>query len=123
VRVGDLSASRIPHPFLSSCTQCHVEQGSPALGPAAPVENSFTGLPAPFEGSRAWPGAPPVIPHSTLMRTDCLGCHGPSGPPGMQTTHPERHACVQCHAPSALFDQYATIDLPAMLPSPRLVPQ
>jgi nitrate reductase (cytochrome), electron transfer subunit len=55
---------------------------------------------------RAFDGAPPTIPHSTLMRTDCLSCHGPQGLYGLRTPHPERQSCLQCHAPGAHLDQY-----------------
>jgi cytochrome c-type protein NapB len=107
LRVGDRSGGRIPHPYLASCTQCHVEDWSRDLAARDVADNSFQGMPAPLEGPRAWIGAPPIIPHSTLMRTDCLSCHGPGGPAGLQTTHPERQSCFQCHAPSAVLDQYA----------------
>lgn len=101
VLADGLIATRMPHEHLPGCTQCHVPA---APGSAAAPEaqgNRFFGVQAPFEGQRAWEGAPPTIPHTTLMRTDCLSCHGPSGRPGMRTSHPERLACLQCHAPSA----------------------
>jgi cytochrome c-type protein NapB len=120
VRISDRTATRIPHPYMSSCTQCHVEADSSAFGPGIPPENMFAGLPAPFEGPRAWTGAPPLIPHSTLMRVDCLSCHGPTGPRGLRTTHPERQSCLQCHAPSARLDQYAAAEVPGRLPPPAI---
>lgn len=111
VVVKDKVASKISHPPYSNCTQCHVPASgtgiptieSPLLRPVA--GNEFVGLDAPLKGSRAWPQAPPTIPHSTQMRSDCLSCHGPQGLFGLRTPHPERQACVQCHAPGAELDQ------------------
>jgi cytochrome c-type protein NapB len=110
--VKDRIASKISHPHYANCTQCHV----PAGGMAVPISdtallaplaaNQFVGSPAPLKGSRAWPQAPPSIPHSTLMRGDCLSCHGPRGLFGLRTSHPERQSCVQCHAPDAGLDQH-----------------
>lgn len=110
--VKDKIASKISHAAYTSCTQCHV----PAVGSRIPTgetalreplaENQFVGLNAPLKGSRAWPQAPPTIPHSTLMRSDCNSCHGPQGLFGLRTPHPNRQACVQCHAPGAELDQH-----------------
>ncbi len=109
--VKDKIASKISHAAYTSCTQCHV----PAVGPRIPTgetalrepltENQFAGLNAPLKGGRAWPQAPPTVPHSTLMRSDCNSCHGPQGLFGLRTPHPNRQACVQCHAPGAELDQ------------------
>lgn len=110
--IKDRVASKISHPAYTSCTQCHV----PAVGPRIPVQetallepittNQFVGLNAPLKGTRAWPKAPPTVPHSTLMRSDCNSCHGPQGLFGLRTPHPDRQACVQCHAPGAEMDQH-----------------
>ncbi|MHC4990713.1 MAG: diheme cytochrome c precursor, partial [Planctomycetota bacterium] len=99
------AAPKVPHDFLASCTQCHVEDESEYLfgDPLAP--NSFAGIPAPRGGSRAYVGAPPLVPHSTLMRSNCLSCHGPFGLEALQTSHPERSSCLQCHAESAHLNQ------------------
>jgi cytochrome c-type protein NapB len=109
--IKDKVASKMSHAPYASCTQCHV----PATGPRIPAveaellaalaENEFVGLAASQKGARAWAQAPPTIPHSTLMRTDCMSCHGPQGLFGLRTPHPERQACVQCHAPGAELDQ------------------
>lgn len=109
--VKDKIASKISHATYTSCTQCHV----PTVGPRIPTgetvlreplaENQFVGLNAPLKGSRAWPQAPPTVPHSTLMRSDCNSCHGPQGLFGLRTPHPNRQACVQCHTPGAELDQ------------------
>ncbi len=101
LRIGDSVAHKMPHEAYASCTQCHVEQRD-----RDPIAiNSFDGVPAPFAGDRAWPGAPPTVPHTLAMRSDCLSCHGPAGRPGMRTSHPERTSCLQCHAPSARLNQ------------------
>lgn len=110
--IKDKVASRMSHEPLASCTQCHV----PSVGTRLPTretallapiaENVFAGLDAPLRGARAWPQAPPTIPHGTRMRSDCLSCHGPQGLFGLRTPHPERVSCQQCHAPGADLDQH-----------------
>ncbi|MCO8121909.1 nitrate reductase cytochrome c-type subunit [Stieleria sp. TO1_6] len=107
VQFAGLRASVMSHQYLANCVQCH------APPPPAPfatldwsVQTDFVGLPAPQAGERAFPGAPPTIPHSQWMRENCQACHGgPNGWAGMQTTHPWRTNCTQCHAPSAALDQ------------------
>lgn len=110
--IKDKVASKMSHPPYASCTQCHVPAGGLTL-PVASIalaeplaENHFAALPSPLRGTRAWPGAPPTIPHSTYMREDCLSCHGPQGLIGLRTSHPERQSCTQCHAPNAEQDQH-----------------
>ena len=120
--VKDKTASKISHTSYASCTQCHVASGGTGLpvaertltGPF--VENEFIGVAAPFKGTRAWPQAPPTVPHGTLMRSDCLSCHGPSGLFGLRTPHPDRQSCLQCHAPNAELDQhkFAAFDEPGI---------
>jgi nitrate reductase (cytochrome), electron transfer subunit len=110
--VQDRVASRMSHAHLMDCTQCHV----PAEAPLRPLtqtalldpltDNTFAGLTRSGAGARAWPQAPPTIPHSTFMRGDCLSCHGPLGAFALRTTHPERQSCTQCHVPDASLDQY-----------------
>jgi len=77
------------------CRQCHVFAASDELF----VESEFVGLPQDLRpGSRATPGAPPTIPHRTLMRENCLACHdGPGAREAIRTSHPERWRCRQCH--------------------------
>jgi nitrate reductase (cytochrome), electron transfer subunit len=111
-----LRASKMSHQFLENCTQCHVEQNAKHLPSAEFKESTFVGLPAPFEGHRAYPGAPPTIPHSTWMRVDCLSCHGVNSIYGIRTTHPWRDSCLQCHAPSAELDQVKLPSNPQFLP-------
>ncbi len=107
----DRTASKVSHAHFSNCTQCHVPAGGPQIpvGDTALREplsgNNFTGFAAFRPGKRAWPGAPPTIPHATLMRSDCLRCHGPGGLSGRRTPHVERLLCTRCHAPDARLDQ------------------
>lgn len=103
---------QISHPEYTNCTQCHVEARATehlavrSHDDASPfVASSFRGLAEPTAGSRAYPGAPPVIPHTTRMRSDCLACHGPQGWEGLESTHPWRTNCLQCHGVSAELDQ------------------
>jgi cytochrome c-type protein NapB len=101
--VGVAPAS--PHPVetmagaMQRCRQCHVPVATGALL----VASRFTGLAqGPWPGSRAMPGAPPTIPHTLLLRGECLSCHaGPGARAEVRTTHPERVRCRQCHVPEA----------------------
>lgn len=109
--IKDRVASKMSHALHASCTQCHV----PSVGPGIPVEasalgepitdNEFVGLTAPSKGQRAWAQAPPTVPHSTWMRSDCMSCHGPQGLFGLRTPHPDRQSCLQCHVPNAELEQ------------------
>lgn len=125
LQVKDRFASKMSHPtYGGSCTQCHVStRGSftaadAALFSAPLTENSFQGREAPPNVPRAWPGAPPVIPHRTLMRSDCMSCHGPNGLFALRTPHPERQNCTQCHVPAAANDQRQFVSSPP-LDAPR----
>ena len=106
-RIAGKTATRMSHERHDNCLQCHVVLRDPRPGaPAvAPPENTFVGAPSPSRGERAYSGAPPTIPHSTLMREQCVSCHGVAGLSGMRSTHPYRQSCTQCHAPSAVLDQ------------------
>lgn len=105
--VGDRIATKVSHPHFTNCTQCHVEQNRSQTPWATDIlaENSFEGVSRAGPGARAWPGAPPTIPHTTWMRQDCTSCHGLIARPGIRTTHPWLTNCTQCHAPSAQLDQ------------------
>jgi len=118
LRLGNLKASVMSHEFLANCTQCHAPPTpTPFQDVDASVDSSFVGLPAPEAGARAYPGAPPTIPHSRWMRSNCLACHGgPNGWAGMESTHPWRTNCTQCHAPSAKLDQAFSTESATMLP-------
>jgi len=120
-RSDSLRIPRMSHQFLANCTQCHVESNPTHMPAELFRENTFVGLAAPQEGPRAFTGAPPIIPHSTWMRTDCMSCHGYAGLQGIRTTHPWRQNCQQCHAPSATMNQNLIADEPAFLPPPTVV--
>lgn len=100
-------ATVMPHPYVTACTQCHVVMERPMPGGEIPGAlsdgNTFVGRPSPGRGERAWPGAPPTIPHTTHMRERCDGCHAPLAT-GLRASHPWRASCPQCHAPSAALD-------------------
>ncbi len=104
--LGNRYARPISHAYLVNCEQCHVESKHLYLEfTRRPVNNSFKGLHPPVGGVRASMVAPPVMPHATMMRVNCLSCHGLNGYRGLRTTHPERLNCVQCHGVAAGFDQ------------------
>jgi cytochrome c-type protein NapB len=105
-RIGALVAPVMSHARRDNCLQCHVVARDPRpveVTPPAP-ETEFIGMRS-RRGERAWPGAPPTIPHATTMRDRCDSCHGPYGALGMRPNHPWRASCSQCHAPSAALDQ------------------
>lgn len=120
LKVAERTARLMPHPYLTNCLQCHVQQKSTQFQPTVLAENTFQGKGAPVGGPRAWPGAPPQIPHTTYMRDKCVACHGPLGLDGMRTSHPWRRNCVQCHTPSAEIDQKFFSDTPSFLPPPQV---
>jgi cytochrome c-type protein NapB len=117
---ASLRIPRMSHTFLANCTQCHVESLPQHLPAEIFRENLFAGLPAPTAGPRAFPGAPPQIPHTTWMRSDCMSCHGYEGRHGLRTTHPWRSNCLQCHAPSAKMEQTLMGAEPQFLPGPEI---
>lgn len=80
---------------FSRCNQCHVH----ALESDEFVVNSFAGLAQDLRrGERLYDGAPPVMPHGTLMRENCSACHdGPAAREELRCSHPERARCEQCH--------------------------
>lgn len=119
LRIGERTAPAMSHEIHRNCTQCHAPSQTPALqAPEAMPENHFDGVRAAGEGERAYPGAPPTMPHGSFNRRNCQSCHGPYGEPGLQSTHPWRINCKQCHAPSAEPEQ-ATRMLDAELARPR----
>lgn len=105
--IGERIASKVSHPHFTNCTQCHVELNRTQTPWATTLvaENAFEGITRAGPGARAWPGAPPTIPHSTWMRQDCTSCHGTIARVGIRSTHPWLTNCTQCHAPSAALDQ------------------
>jgi cytochrome c-type protein NapB len=77
------------------CRSCHLARQA-----AEPFHgNRFKGDPASrTRGARAYPGAPPALPHTVAMRENCLACHGKETHPGMKRNpHPERANCLSCH--------------------------
>lgn len=105
--IGGKRPAAMSHPYYANCTQCHV----PADGLRSLTEeerlfvaNSFGGRAAPGQGSRAFPGAPPTVPHAVFMRQNCMSCHGPDRPNAIRSSHPERQNCLQCHAQDATLD-------------------
>jgi cytochrome c-type protein NapB len=101
VAVGERLAPRMSHHPLMSCTQCHVPGVRRPHDTGALPESTFAGRPSAGQGSRAWVGAPPTIPHPTFMREQCASCHGPGGLAGLRTPHPQRGSCEQCHVSAA----------------------
>lgn len=107
-QIGERYATKISHPVYTNCTQCHVEQqiqAVSALRKPILTESNFNGWSYAVSGSRAWIGAPPTIPHRTLMRENCVSCHGNNGSAPIRTSHPWRTQCSQCHAPDAKLNQ------------------
>ncbi|MBL8815099.1 MAG: hypothetical protein JNL58_03635 [Planctomyces sp.] len=117
---SSLLIPKMSHTMMANCTQCHVESEPRHLPSVVFRENLFTGLPAPTGGPRAFPGAPPQMPHTTWMRSDCMSCHGYSGRHGIRTTHPWRSNCLQCHTPSATLEQTLQHTEPQFLPGPEI---
>ncbi len=117
---ASLRMPRMSHAFLANCTQCHVESQPRHLPAEVFRETLFAGLPAPTAGPRAFPGAPPQIPHTTWMRSDCMSCHGYEGRHGIRTTHPWRSNCLQCHTPAAAMEQTLMSAEPKFLPGPEI---
>lgn len=90
---------------LSRCTQCHVFRSTEGEF----VANRFAGLRQDLRrGPRLYDGAPPVLPHQTLMRENCAACHtGPAAREEIRCRHPERTRCQQCHVPAAAAGTFA----------------
>jgi nitrate reductase (cytochrome), electron transfer subunit len=123
-KVGQVIAPRMSHHYLPNCTQCHVEsvQNAPwAVASTKASESQFVGLKEPGRGDRIGPGAPPTIPHSVWMRSNCASCHGSLGKEGLRTSHPWRVNCTQCHAPSRGFD-WTPLETPPPSPSSKAAP-
>jgi nitrate reductase (cytochrome), electron transfer subunit len=118
--LGETFAPAMSHAMMHNCTQCHVEQNASNLDSAPSARNVFESIQRPLKGTRAWEGAPPTIPHPTLMRQNCISCHGTSGPQAIRTSHPWRANCMQCHAPSADQDQGIFDSFESFLPPPKV---
>lgn len=90
---------------ISRCRQCHVFVTTEAVF----RDNDFEGLRQDLRhGARLHPSAPPVIPHKTFMRENCLACHaGPAAREEIRTSHPEGLRCRQCHVPVITLERFA----------------
>jgi nitrate reductase cytochrome c-type subunit len=97
LQIGKKVAHPMSHVTMANCTQCHVEQTNKLFDEVIVPGNNFDGDRPIREGVSSMAGAPPMIPHTTLMRTACLSCHGEFGYLGLKTDHPERSNCMQCH--------------------------
>lgn len=124
LRAGDKTARMVSHTYLTNCTQCHVEAESVLPDPEPAPANTFVGRrPSGYGGTRAWAGAPPVMPHSMFMRTNCVACHGEYGYDGWRPDHLSRTNCTQCHVSGAEFEQLApTFGVPDVADGVRPAP-
>lgn len=109
VQISGIVPSQISHPYFANCTQCHVpadglRQFTEEERSRLVVDNDFNGLLMVGEGTRAFKGAPPTVPHPLWMRQNCMSCHGPGRQNAIRTSHPTRGNCLQCHAPNGELD-------------------
>ena len=90
---------------MNRCLQCHIFQKTDEQF----VGSTFMGFQQDLrQGRRLYDGAPPVIPHHTLMRENCIACHsGPAAREEARTSHPERIRCLQCHVSAATQGVFA----------------
>lgn len=92
----DAYAPVTPHPEYESCAQCHVPQRTEKLF----VETEWQSIAPPKLGQSEMGGSPPPIPHSLLIREDCIACHtGPAAVAEIRVEHASRGNCRQCHVP------------------------
>lgn len=90
-----------PHPKLLNCKQCHLPKKTDLVFKASEWDK----MTASAIHQVAMPGAPPVIPHTLEMRSNCLSCHaGAAAPIEIRVSHPERVNCRQCHVPKTAGD-------------------
>lgn len=95
--VPDSGAPALPHRMIANCQACHIQQAD-----AKPYRTNAFRFAAerPGPNRAGFAGAPPAIPHHTLMREVCVACHGKEPRHGARNPHPDRPNCVQCHLPS-----------------------
>ena len=105
-----------PHPEMPACLQCHVGRDEvtgvslPDLDPsticrqchvpgaARLTEGLVDWRPLPWKAPAVASGFPPLIPHDSFFRGNCLACHsGPSAVAEIRTDHPDRYDCRGCH--------------------------
>jgi len=89
---------------MSRCEQCHVFRQTDGVF----VESSFEGLTQNLRrGRKLNELAPPVMPHKSFMRENCVACHsGPAAREEIRTPHPERTRCRQCHVEQKAVDEF-----------------
>lgn len=89
---------------FARCTQCHVYQQTTEVF----VASTFDGLRQDLRrGKKQHEFAPPVIPHSTFMRENCVACHtGPAAREPIRCSHPERVRCGQCHVAAITTEEF-----------------
>ncbi len=92
------------------CQQCHVFKTTDEVF----VESSFSGLVQDLRhGHKLNQLAPPVMPHKSFMRENCISCHsGPAAREEIRTPHPERTRCRQCHVEQKAVDEFASMAKP-----------
>lgn len=121
IMIAGQRAPAMSHPYLTNCTQCHVPGDGLAFAVRSGtvglvVDNEFQGVARVGKGTRAYPGAPPTVPHRLWMRQNCVSCHGPGMPNAFVTSHAQRQNCLQCHAPDSRYDnreRFGSLTLPA----------
>jgi len=117
VLIAGRRSPAMSHPFMSNCTQCHAPQSGLSMlqhsgTVGLVVVSQFKGATHSGSGSRAYPGAPPTVPHRISMRQNCASCHGPGMPDAITTSHPQRGNCMQCHAQDASYDNREMLAAP-----------
>lgn len=92
---------------MSRCEQCHVFRKTDEVF----VESEFTGLEQNLRhGRKLNQLAPPVMPHKSFMRENCIACHsGPAAREEIRTPHPERARCRQCHVEQKATDEFVSV--------------
>ena len=113
-------------PVLPSEAGMYRRAGSAVDYAAMPREGNRRRTLAVFYARRAYPGAPPIIPHPVEDRQTsaraCLACHGGGGwVPRFDayapvTPHPEQTSCRQCHVPEATRGAFQPSGWLAMAP-------
>ena len=105
------TATLTPETIESEAESFRLASRGPGLASAVDAKESRRDL-AQFYSLRAYPGAPPVIPHDlledkTMGGKGCLGCHRDGGYVGLfkayapVTPHPTFENCRGCHVPQA----------------------
>lgn len=86
-----------PHPEMLNCRQCHV----PTKTKGVFKESNYKKTGFPELHQSAMPGSPPMIPHTLMMRENCMSCHAGAGArKDIRVSHANRVNCRQCHVPN-----------------------